>query len=100
VTEVMSSTTGRLFMGTRPVASLHEWSMAEGTTETIMIYVMSSVPEMHVAGSKTSTEIESVKSKNCGRKGIMIITVLTITNLTRSGQQKWETSQEASSHTP
>jgi hypothetical protein len=63
-------------------------------------YVTSSMPEMHAVGLKTNTEIGSVKSKNSVRKGTMIITVLTMMNLTGSSCPKWDTSQEASRHTP
>jgi hypothetical protein len=49
---VMMVTTGRGFVGTQPAASLHGRNMAEDAVETTMAYVMSSVPEMHAAGSK------------------------------------------------
>jgi hypothetical protein len=96
----MTVTTGRVFMGTQPAASLHARSMAEDVAETITIYVTSSTPEMQAAESKTSAEIGSMKSKNITRKGTMIIMVLTMTNLTESGHRKQDTSQEASRHIP
>jgi hypothetical protein len=75
-------------------------SVAKDVAETTMIYAMSSAPETHVAESKIGAEIKSVKSKNNTRKWTMIIMVLTTTNLTGSGHQKGDTSQEASRHTP
>jgi hypothetical protein len=81
-------TIGRVFMGTRPAASLCWRSVAMDTVETTVIYATSFMLEMHVAGSKTDIEIGSVKSKNYVRKGTMIIMVLTMSNLTRSGHQK------------
>jgi hypothetical protein len=100
MTGVMTMTTGKVFMGTWPAASLHARSMAKDTAETTMIYMTSSAPEMHAAESKTGTEIGSVKSKNSVRKGTMIIMVLTMTNLTGSNHRKRDTSQEVSGHTP
>jgi hypothetical protein len=96
----MMVTTGRVFVGTRPAASLHAGSVAEDAAETTVIYMTSSMPEMHVAESKAGAEIGSMKNKNSVRKGTIIIMVLTMTNLTGSGHQKWDTSQEASRHTP
>jgi hypothetical protein len=97
---VMMMTTGKAFMVTRPVASLHGRSATEDATETIATYVTSSVPEMHVAESKASAEIGSVKSKNNAMKGTMIIMVFTMTNLIGSGHRKQDTSQEALRHIP
>jgi hypothetical protein len=91
-------TTRRALMGTRPVASLNRRSMAEDTAETTMIYVMSSTSEMHAAESNAGAEIRSVKSKNSTMKGTIIFMVLTMTNLTRSGHLKQDTSQEVSRH--
>jgi hypothetical protein len=88
---VMMVTTGRVFTGTRPAASLHMRSAAEDAAETTMINVTSSKREMHAAESKASAEIRSVKSKNNVRKGTMIIMVLTTANLTGSSDQKWDT---------
>jgi hypothetical protein len=96
----MTVTTGRVLVGTRPVASLHTRSMTEDIAETTAIYMASSVPEMHVAKLKADVEIGRVKNKNSARKGTMIIMVLTMTDLTESGHQKRDTSQEASRHTP
>jgi hypothetical protein len=96
----MTVTTGRIFMGTRPAASLHARSAAEDASETITIYATSSTPKMHAVESKTSAEIGSMKSKNTAWKGTMIIMVLTMTNLTGSGHRKRDTSQEVSRHIP
>jgi hypothetical protein len=85
-------TVGKAFVGTQPAASLHERSAAKDATETTMTYAKSTVPEMHTAESKAIAEIRSVKSKNSTMKGTMIIMVLTMTNLTRSGYQKRDTS--------
>jgi hypothetical protein len=85
VTGVMMVTIGRVFMGTRPAASHHGRSMAMDIVETTVIYATSFTLEMHAAGSKTGTEIGSMKSKNYVRKGTMIIMVLTTSNITRSG---------------
>jgi hypothetical protein len=85
VTRVMMVTIRRVFMGTRPAASLHGKSVTKDTEETTAIYARSFTLEMHAAGSKTSTEIGSMKSKNYVRKGTMIIMVLTMSNLTGSG---------------
>jgi hypothetical protein len=49
---------------------------------------------------KTGTKIGSVKSKNNAIKRTMIIMVLATTNLTGSGHQKRDTSQEALRHIP
>jgi hypothetical protein len=78
----MTVTTGRVLMGTHPVASLHTRSTTEDIAETIAIYMTSSVPEMHVAKLKVGVEIGRVKSKNSTRKETMIIMVLTMTDLT------------------
>jgi hypothetical protein len=99
-TGVIIMTTGKVLMGTRLAASLHQRSMAEDATEATVTYVMSSTVEMHVAKLKAGTKIESVKSKNDMIKETMITTVLTMTNLTRSSHRKWETSQEVSKCTP
>jgi hypothetical protein len=97
---VIMVTTERVLMGTRLAASLHRWSVVEGATETTMTYVMSSMTEMLAAELKTSAEIGSVKSKNNAMKGTMITMVPTTTNLTGSGHQNWDISQEASRRTP
>jgi hypothetical protein len=94
-TGVMMMTTGKVFLGTRPVASLHRRSMAEDTTETTVTYATSSAIEMHAAKLKADSKIGSVKSKNSVIKGTMITT----TNHTRSDHRKWDTSQETSRHT-
>jgi hypothetical protein len=91
----MTVTTERVFMGASPATSLHVRSTAEDTAETTVIYATSSTPEMHAVESKTGAKIRSVKSKNNVRKGSMITTVLTMTNLTWSSHRKWDTSQEA-----
>jgi hypothetical protein len=96
----MMMTTRRVLMGTRPVASLHQRSTAKDATETTTTYAMSFVVEMHVTKLKTGAEIKRVKSKNSTMNGTMITIVLTMTNLTGSGHQKWDISQEASRHTP
>jgi hypothetical protein len=98
-TGIMMMTTGKVFVGTWPVASLHRRSVAEDTTETTVTYTMLSTTQMHATELKVGTEIGSVNSKNSVMKGTMITTVLITTNLTRSGCQKWDTSQEASRHT-
>jgi hypothetical protein len=95
-TGVTMMTTGRVLVGTWPVASLHRRSAIEDTTETTVTYVTSSATEMHVAELKTGAKIGSMKSKNSAMKGTMIIIVLTMTNLTGSVHQKGDTSQEAS----
>jgi hypothetical protein len=97
---VMMMTIGRVLMGTQPAASLHRRSTTEDATETTMTYMTSSTLEMHAAELKTSAEIESVNRKNNTMKGIMIIMVLTMTNLTGSGHQKRDISQEVSRRTP
>jgi hypothetical protein len=91
-TGVMMMTTGKAFVVIRLAASLHRRSVTEDATETITTYVTSSVPEMHVAESKASAEIGSVKRKNSAMKGTMIIMVFTMTNLTGSGHRKQDTS--------
>jgi hypothetical protein len=91
----MTATTERVFMGASPATSLHVRSTAEDTAETTVIYATSSTPEMHAVESKTGAKIRSVKSKNNVRKGSMITTVLTMTNLTWSSHRKRDTSQEA-----
>jgi hypothetical protein len=88
----MTLTTGRVFMGTRLASSLHVRSVAKDAAETTMIYTMSSVLEMHAVESKAGSEIRSMKSKGSAMKETMIIIVLTMTNLTWSGHQKWDTS--------
>jgi hypothetical protein len=72
----------------------------EDATEKTTTYVTSSVPEMHATESKASAEIGSMKSKNNTMKGTVIIMVLCITNVTRKGHRKRDTSQEASRHIP
>jgi acetyl/propionyl-CoA carboxylase alpha subunit len=67
-------------------------SAAEDAAETTATYSTSSALEMHVAESKAGAEIGSSKSKNSMMKGTMIIMVLTMTNHTGSGHQKWDTS--------
>jgi hypothetical protein len=91
---VMMMTTGRVLMGTQPVASLNRRSVAEDAIESTTTYVMSSVAEMHVAKFKTG----SMKSKNRVMKGTTITMVLTTTILTRSGHQKRAISMVASRH--
>jgi hypothetical protein len=85
---VMMMTTGRVLMGTHPVASLHQRSAAKEAIEIITTYTMSSTVEMHVAELKTSAKIRSMKSENNAMKGTMITMVLTMTNLTESCHQK------------
>jgi hypothetical protein len=87
---VKMMTTGRVLVGTRPAASLHQWSAAEDAIEITVSYVMSSLAEMHAAGLKIGAEIVSVK--NSTMKGTMITMVPTMTNLTRSCHQKWDLS--------
>jgi hypothetical protein len=84
-TEVMMMTTGKASMGIQPAASFHGRSMAEDTIETTVTCVMKSMPEMHTAESKAGAKIGSAKSKNSAMKGTMIIMVLIMTNLTKSG---------------
>jgi hypothetical protein len=91
VTGVMMVTIGKVFMGTRPAASLRWWSVAMDTVETTAIYATSFTLEMHATGSKTGTEIRCVKSNNYVRKGTMIIMVHTTSNLTGSGYLKQDT---------
>jgi hypothetical protein len=97
---VITMTTRRVFMGTRPAASFHVRSAAEDAAETTVIYMTSSTPEMHMTESKAGAEIGSMKSKNSAMKGTMITMVLTTTNLIGSGHRKRDTSQEASRHIP
>jgi hypothetical protein len=93
-------TTEKASRGTWLAASLHGRSATEDTTETTVTYVMSSTPKMHTAKSKDNTEIGSVKSKNSVMKGTMIIMVLPLSNLTRKGHRKWDTSPEVLRHIP
>jgi hypothetical protein len=95
-TRVMMMTTRKVFVGTRPAASLHWRSAVKDASETTMTYATSSVVEMHAAELKANAEIGRVKSKNNVMKGTMISTVLTTTNLTGSGHRKQDTSQEES----
>jgi hypothetical protein len=92
----MMMTTRRVFMGTRLAASVHRRCAAEDAIETTVIYVMSSAAKMRATELKTGTKIGSVKSKKSAMKGTMITMVLAMTHLTKSGQQKWDISQEAS----
>jgi hypothetical protein len=96
---VMMMTTRKVFVGTRPAASLHRRSTAENAAATIATYVMSSTVEMHAAKMKTDAKIGSMKNKNSMMKGTMITTVLTVTNLTGSSHWKRDTSQEVARHT-
>jgi hypothetical protein len=99
-TRVMMTTTGKAFLGTRPVASLHRRRTAEDATETTVTNAKSSMPEMHIDESKAGAEISSVKSKNSVMKGTMVIMVLTMTNPARIGHQKQDTSQQVLRHIP
>jgi hypothetical protein len=67
---------------------------------TTATYMTSSVEEMHAVKFKADAKIGSVKSKNGAMKRIVISMVLTMTNHTGSGHQKWDTSQGASRHIP
>jgi hypothetical protein len=87
-------------VGTRPTTSLHRRSATKDATATTTTYVTSSTAEMHAAELKADAELRSMKSKNNAMKETMITMVLTMTNLTGSGHQKWDTSQEASRHIP
>jgi hypothetical protein len=99
-TGVRMMTTEKVFVGTRPAASLHRRSLAKDATETTVTYATSSAVEIYEVKLKAGTEIGSVKSKSSTMKGTMITTILIMTNLTESGHRKWDTSQEASRHTP
>jgi hypothetical protein len=91
-TWVMMMTTRSVLVGTQPPASLHWRNAAEDATETTVTYATSSVVEMRAGRLKTRARIGSVKSKNNAMKGTMITMVLTMTNLIRSGHQKWDIS--------
>jgi hypothetical protein len=97
-TGVMMMTTGRVLMGTQPVASLNRRSVAEDAIESTTTYAMSSVAEMHVAKFKIDAETGSMKSKNRVMKGTTITMVLTTTNVTRSRHQMQAISVVASRH--
>jgi hypothetical protein len=99
-TRVMMMTIGKAFVGTRPAASLHRTSVIEEATETTVTYVMSSAIVMHASELKADIKIGSKKSKNNTMKGTMITMILTMTNLTGSGHQKRDTSQEVSRYIP
>jgi hypothetical protein len=100
VTGVIMVTTENVFMETRPAASLHVRSAADDIARTTVTYTTSSAPEMHTAKLKAGAENGSVRSKNNMMKGTMTIMVLPTINLTKSGHQKQDTSQEASRYIP
>jgi hypothetical protein len=63
--------TGRVPMGTRPVASLHWRSVAKSVVETTVTYATSFEAEMHAAGSKTCTEIGSMITMGSTMSGLI-----------------------------
>jgi hypothetical protein len=77
-TKVTMMTNGRVPMGTRLAASLHQRSVVEAT----VTYTMSSMAEMHVAESKAGVEIRSVMNKNNAMRGTVITMAPTMTSLT------------------
>jgi uncharacterized membrane protein len=93
---VMSLTTDRVHMGTRQVVSLHRRNAAEDETRMIEIYVMSSMAEMHMAGSKTSIRSTSPLNRSNMKKGTMTTMVPIMTNLTDSVLPKGGLMQEQS----
>jgi hypothetical protein len=99
-TGVMMMTTGKAFIRTRPIASLHERRAAEDAIETTVTYATSFTAEMHAAELKADAEIGSVKSKSSTMKGTMITMVLTMTNINGSGHRKCDTSQDTSRYIP
>jgi hypothetical protein len=90
--EVTRMTTGRVPVGTRSTASLHQRSAAEGVAEKTASCMMSSTAEMHMAGLKTDAKSRSVTSRN----NTMTIMAHTMTNLTGNALQKEGTFQEVS----
>jgi hypothetical protein len=71
----MMMTTGKVLMGTRPTASLRWRSATEDATEMTVTYVTSSAAEIHMAGSRTNTETESMTRSSDVTKGTMTIMV-------------------------
>jgi hypothetical protein len=71
----MMMTTGKVLMGTRPTASLRWRSATEDATEMTVTYVTSSAAEIHMAGSRTGAETESMTRSSDVTKGTMTIMV-------------------------
>jgi hypothetical protein len=66
---------------TRLVASLQWRSTAKGVIRITMTCLMKFAAEMHKTRLTTGTKTESVRSRSDVMRGIMIIMVLTMTNL-------------------
>jgi hypothetical protein len=81
---VMSLTTDRVHMGTRPAVSLHRRNATEGGIGISEICVAPSAAEMHAIELTTDTRRVSALSKNDVMRGTMPIMLPFMTNLTDS----------------
>jgi hypothetical protein len=97
---VMSLTTDRVRVGTQPIVSLYQKSVAKGGTGMIGTCAMSSTAEMHVTGLTTDARSMSALSKNDVMRGTMTIMVPSMKNLTNNAPLKEGATQEESKTFP
>jgi hypothetical protein len=79
---VKTLTTTRAHLGTQPVVSLPQWSVAENKIGTTRTWAMSSTIEMHPTWLKTGAKNEVASNESDAMKGTMIIMVPSTINLT------------------
>jgi uncharacterized membrane protein len=92
--QVTSSTTDRVYAGTRLAVSLYQRNVAKGEIGMIETCTTSSAAKVHVIGSKTGVRSMSALNRSNVKGGTMTTMVPIMTNLTDSVLPREGTMQE------